>query len=342
MLTFEWLWVWWLLPLPMVFWLILPAAKRQQSALKVPFFQGIKPLSQGSSSEHRRHWLGGLLLTLIWLALLASASRPTWVGEPIELPVSGRDLLIAVDISGSMDTQDMIISGQALDRLSVVKYVVGEFVKRRAQDRLGLILFGTNAYLQSPLTFDRDTVGTLLQEAQTRFAGEKTAIGEAVGLAVKRLKDRPESNRVLILLTDGANTAGAVTPMKAADLAKQAGVKIYTIGVGADVSARSLLSNPFARRSAVSDLDEETLYNIAETTGGQYFRARNPQELMNIYAELDALEPIKQEAEVFRPTKALYYYPLAVALLLSGLWALTSLFIPLFRRLGTNKAHANL
>jgi Ca-activated chloride channel family protein len=242
----------------------------------------------------------------------------------VSIPASGRDLLLAVDISGSMETADMILNDQQVDRLTVVKKVVGDFVTRRESDRLGLILFGTQAYLQAPLTFDRNTVDTLLNEARLGFAGEKTAIGDAIGLATKRLLQRPENHRVVILLTDGANTAGKVEPLKAAELAKQARVKIYTVGIGAEewIMPGIFGSNLGARRVNPSlDLDEGTLTAIAEQTGGRYFRARDVEELEKIYHELDQLEPIEQDAGSFRPKATLFYYPLGAALLLSFLFA---------------------
>ncbi|MFT7300578.1 MAG: Ca-activated chloride channel family protein, partial [Porticoccus sp.] len=190
------------------------------------------------------------------------------------------------------------------------------FVERRQGDRLGLILFGTRPYLQTPLTFDRKTMNTLLGEAQIGFAGEKTAIGDAIGLAIKRLKKRPENHRVLILLTDGANSAGEAQPLEAADIAAREGITIYTIGIGAEV----MVQRGFFRNTRVNpsrDLDETTLTAIADKTGGLYFRARNPEELESIYLQLDQLEPIDQEAETVRPTRALFYWPLGLALLCS-------------------------
>ncbi len=323
MLEFAWSWVFLLLPLPLLMRSLLPRHDKQQSALLVPFYSTVEPLVQSQKQEATLSWLKLITLSIIWLSLVTSAARPQWLGEPIDLPSSGRDLLLAVDISGSMDTRDMRTGGQNIDRLTVVKYVVGQFVERRAQDRLGLILFGTNAYLQAPLTFDRTTVNTLLQEAQLGFAGEKTAIGEAIGLAIKRLQDRPESSRVVILLTDGANTAGTVAPLQAAELAQQAKVKIYTIGVGADEITMRSLFDPRGRSFNPSrDLDEDTLTKIAELTGGQYFRARNPDELFEIYGKLDELEPIEQDPETFRPIQTLFIWPLLVGLFLSVAWAL--------------------
>ncbi|MBC6904805.1 VWA domain-containing protein [Saccharophagus sp. K07] len=335
MFEFAWPWVFALLPLPLLIYFLVPPNTRQETALRVPFFQQLAGMQQQGRIHAARHWLQQLLLVLIWLCCVAAAARPQWVGEPVQLPATGRDLLLAVDISGSMETPDMVFQNRNLQRIDVVKFVVSDFVRRRENDRLGLILFGTNAYLQAPLTFDRTTVQTLLQEAQLGFAGQQTAIGDAIGLAIKRLRERPESSRVLILLSDGANTAGEVDPRHAADLARLAGVKIYTIGLGADEMIQQTL---FGRRKVnpSADLDEETMTYIADKTGGQYFRARNPEELIRIYAELDRLEPIEQEEDVFRPISALFYWPLAAALLGSFLLALIRVFSGVFQLGSTN------
>lgn len=319
MLTFEWPWLIALLPLPWLVYRFMPANKQEDAALLVPFFEQLEHSPASASGQQRQRWWRLLILSLIWLAVLTACARPMWTGEPISLPASGRDLLLAVDISGSMETRDMSWNGESYDRLSIVKAVVGDFVQRRQSDRLGLILFGTRAYLQAPLTFDRKTVNQLLQEAQLGFAGEKTAIGDAIGMAVKRLRDRPQDSRVMILLTDGANTAGQVKPLKAAELAAQSQVKIYTIGVGADqMQTRGFLGLGKRTINPSADLDEPTLRSIAEQTGGQYFRARSPEELHKIYEILDTLEPIEQESEVFRPTLSLFFWPLGLALALVG------------------------
>ncbi|OUS09418.1 BatB protein [Gammaproteobacteria bacterium 53_120_T64] len=318
MLSLLWPWMLALAPLPWLYrWWRRPADDTQ-AALLAPVYAQLAADSPSGPAVSRNNWPSLALLTLIWLACLLAASRPQWIGEPIALPTSGRDLLLAVDISGSMEVEDMEVKGSLIDRLSVVKAVVGDFVERRSGDRLGLILFGDHAYLQTPLTFDRLTLNTLLQEALIGFAGKGTAIGDAIGLGVKRLKDKQENSRVIILLTDGANTAGEVEPLKAAELAAAYGVKIYTIGVGADeILRRSLFG--VRRVNPSADLDEGTLRAIAAQTGGQYFRARNPQQLAQIYAILDQLEPVSQDAETFRPTRALFYWPLGAALLGSGL-----------------------
>ena len=316
MLTFEWPWILLLLPLPIIYRLWRDKLDITAPALKSPFYSDLAAQSSNSNHGNYRHWLVLLLLTLTWIATLLAATRPLWIGEPVALPSNGRDLLLAVDISGSMEETDMVIDGDSVDRLTTVKYVVTDFVKRRKGDRLGLILFGTRPYLQTPLTFDRQTMNTLLGEAQIGFAGEKTAIGDAIGLAVKRLKQRPENHRILILLTDGANSAGEVQPLEAAEIAASEGIKVYTIGIGAEV----MLQRGFFRTKRVNpsrDLDETTLIAIADKTGGEYFRARNPEELDAIYQQLDKLEPVDQEAETLRPTKALFYWPLGVALICS-------------------------
>ena len=216
----------------------------------------------------------------------------------------------------------MELRGRQVNRLVAVKSVVSDFVVERKGDRLGLILFGEKAYLQTPLTFDRLTMQTLLNEAQIGFAGSNgTAIGDAIGLAVKRLQERPENHRVVILLTDGASNAGGLDPLKAADLARRAKVKIYTIGIGAEVQETwGLFGKRVTNPSA--DLDEAALTQIAQTTGGQFFRATNPKELQAIYTELNRLEPIEQAAETLRPIATLFHWPLGLAFVLSLLIAL--------------------
>ncbi len=328
MLTLDWPLILWLLPLPLLSYWLLPAAKQESSALLVPFYQQLASAETATLKPGQTSKLKLLILSLIWCATLLACARPMWIGDPINLPASGRDLLLAVDISGSMETPDMQWQGEPINRLTTVKKVVGEFVQRREADRLGLILFGTRAYLQTPLTFDRNTVDRLLQEAQLGFAGEKTAIGDAIALSVKRLRDRPQESRVLILLTDGANTAGEIEPLKAAELAAQSRVKIYTIGIGADEMVKpGLFGTRFGARrvNPSADLDEASLQTIAQNTGGQYFRARSLEDLEKIYAVLDTLEPSEQEAEVFRPTRALFHWPLGLALLLSSIWLLSAL-----------------
>jgi Ca-activated chloride channel family protein len=261
----------------------------------------------------------------MWLLLLTAAARPTWIGEPVELPNSGRDLMMAVDISGSMQVEDMQVGQTLVSRVDAVRQVGADFISHRTGDRLGLILFGSNAYVQSPLSFDTATVKRFLAEAQIGFAGKETAIGDAIGLAVKRLKERPAESRVLILLTDGQDNASSVKPLDAAQLAAKLGIRIYTIGIGADaLTLPGLFGSSFGSRQVnpSAELDEAGLKEIARLTGGEYFRARNPQELVNIYHLLDQLEPVEQENTMYRPRQALGYLPLLGALLISFLLAL--------------------
>lgn len=316
MYSLAWPWLLFLLPLPFLIRLLPRVKQASITTLDVPFLKNMFA-SQQQTNKHPWRWLN----LLLWLFLLLAVSRPQWVGEPIPLPIEGRDLMLAIDISGSMEQKDMQIGGQPVDRLTAVKKVAGEFIERRTGDRIGLILFGENAYLQTPLTFDRKTVQTLLYEAAIGLAGKSTAIGDSIGLAVKKAREVENNNRILIVLTDGQNTAGAIEPLKAAELAREEGLKIYTIGVGAD----ELVSNGFFGQRLINpsaDLDEATLKRIAKITEGQYFRARNSQELEQIYQMLDELEPLAEDEQFFRPTDELFYWPLLAALLalMASMW----------------------
>lgn len=316
----EWMWpyAFGALPLPWVVWRMTPSTTRQTPTLVVPSLEAFTAISEkGSSPTGTRLWrVLGLLLA--WVLLLTALARPQFTGDPVNLPTTGRDLMLAVDISGSMATEDMKIDGDYVERIAVVKAVISNFTADRVGDRIGLILFGSNAYLQAPLTFDVKSVNRLLIEAPVGIAGGKTAIGDAIGLAVKRLRLRPQDEKVLILLTDGANNVGEVEPKIAAELAARDNIRIYTIGVGADeMRMLGLLGRISGRMSNPSaDLDEETLRAIANTTGGRYFRAKDPSTLVSIYELIDTLEPVEQETEIFRPTQTLYHWPLAASLLI--------------------------
>ncbi len=312
-LTLLWPWLLLLLPLP---WLVRKfysaASGGSMQALKVPWFS----MMTAPGSTWMKQPVLALAASLVWVFLLLAAARPQWVGEIENLPISGRDLLLAVDISGSMDTQDMIQNNKAVNRLAVVKKVAGEFIQRRKGDRVGLVLFGSRAYLQTPLTFDTETTSILLDESEIGLAGRETAIGDAIGLAVKRLREDAASERVLILLTDGANTSGEVQPMQAAEFAAREGLKIYTVGVGADeMVVQDFFGSRMVNPSA--DLDEDTLKAIAERTGGAYFRARDAEALARIYERLDEMEPVESDQEAIRPVDELFYLPLSIAFLLA-------------------------
>ena len=319
--TIAWPWLLLLAPVPWLLRLLLPASPSgDMQALRVPWFSAV---AGGKAGWMRRPWLA-LAAMLVWLLLVVAAARPQWIGEIESLPVTGRDLLLAVDISGSMDTQDMILNKTAVNRLKVVKKVAGEFIQRRHGDRVGLILFGSRAYLQTPLTFDTQTTATLLDESEIGLAGRETAIGDAIGLAVKRLRDDAASERVLILLTDGANTSGEVQPLQAAEFAARDDLTVYTVGVGAD---EMMVQDFFGSRvvNPSADLDEDTLRTIAERTGGRYFRARDAKGLEKIYEILDELEPVESDVEIIRPVDELFYWPMGLAYVIALLAALLSI-----------------
>lgn len=313
-MTLQLSWPLLLLPLPLLIYLYLPAVNEQSAALRVPFFATIRSLETQHKGSARADWARLIGLIILWVSLVIACCRPVIIGESVTLPTSARDLLLAVDISGSMDERDMLIQKTPATRIQMVKHVLSGFIDRRAGDRIGLVLFADHAYLQAPLTFDTSTVKQLLLEAQLGFAGQKTAIGDAIGVSIKRLIERPAESRTLILLTDGANNSGSVTPLEAGQLAAEQGVKIYTIGIGSERTTRSGIFGRSLRRNLSADLDEETLTIIAEQSGGRYFRATSPQELEAIYAELDLLEPVEQNEQSFRPIKELFYWPLSLAL----------------------------
>jgi Ca-activated chloride channel family protein len=311
MIHFAWPWMLLLLPLPWLAARWLPPAQPQGAALFVPFAAmlggGSASVTPGSTRAR------SVLFALVWGCLLAAAVRPQWIGDAQAIPTTGRRLMLAVDVSGSMSTEDM---ANGASRLQVVQQVAGDFIRHRQGDQVGLILFGTRPYLQAPLTTDLATVGHFLDEAMIGVAGTQTAIGDAIGLGIKRLRDDPgESGQpgkmVMILLTDGANDAGIMPPDAAAQMARAAGLRIYTIGVGA-------VDRPgFFGSSGNSDLDEDTLKKIAAITGGDYFRATDAESLQQVYAKIDALEPSAAQQQWLRPRDEWFAWPLAAALFLS-------------------------
>ena len=332
MLEFAWPWLLLALPLPLLMRL-LPARESAEPALKVPFFSALKSLGEKTARASRKR-LSRLCLWLIWALCVLAAADPRWVGEAESMPYTGRDLMLAVDISLSMLEVDMQPPGVTTmqfqnnsdyTRLHAVKDVVGDFMQRRRGDRLGLILFADNAYLQAPLSHDTATVNQLLQEAQIGFAGRMTAIGDAIGLAIKQLKDNPANSRRLILMSDGENNAGTLDPREAAQKAAELGIVIYTIAFGAEEMIVQGRRGP-ERINPSRDIDERTLQQIAETTGGQYFRARSTEELEEVHHQLDRLEPLEVDTLKVRPITSLFHWPLGLALLLSALFALARLW----------------
>ncbi|MCV0428112.1 MAG: VWA domain-containing protein [Roseibium sp.] len=335
MITFLWPLAFLALPLPFILRFFLkPADPGVSGALRVPFFKSVFGAAAGGAGTENRSAWKLVLASLIWVLLVTALARPAFVGPEVPLPAEGRDVMLAIDLSGSMDEQDFEVGGRPSTRLHVVKSTADTFIESRKGDRVGLVLFSDRAYLQAPLTFDRDAVRDLLDEAEVGLTGQKTAIGDAIAISLKRLKDRPENGRVLVLLTDGANNSGVMEPLKAATLAQELGIKIYTIGVGAnsmmvDTGYGRQLVNPSA------DLDEGVLTEIADMTGGKYFRATDVSGLATVYREIDRLEPVAGEPVHIRPEIALYYWPAGVALVLAGLFALILITpTPLSRRHG--------
>lgn len=313
MIEFALPWALIALPLPFLIYLLPAKNNGEAAALRMPtMLPGVN--SEKSHSQGRKTPVS--LLMLLWCLLVAAASQPQWLGDPVSIPTEGREMMVAVDLSGSMQVEDMELQGRQVNRLDMLKVLLGEFIERRVGDRIGLILFGDDAYMQTPMTFDRETVKQMLDETVLGLVGKQTAIGDAIALAVKRFDEKKTSNRVLLLLTDGQNTAGKILPEQALELAIAKKVTIYSIGIGADVMIqRSLFGK--RRVNPSSELDEETLTKLAEQTGGKYFRARSGSDMEQIYQLLDQLEPVEQEQQQMRPLTALFYYPLAIALLLA-------------------------
>ena len=310
MTTFAWPWIIVLLPLPWLLWRWLrPVAPGQALHLPQP---GIR-LAQANSQSAKS--IGPWLLVLAWLSLLVAAARPQWIGPPEAQQHSGRALMLAVDLSGSMRTEDMQLAGQAVSRFGAVEAIAGDFVSRRRGDEMGLILFGSQAFLVTPLTFDLSAVRAQLEGATVGLAGTETAIGDAIAVAVKRLSALPQQARVLVLLTDGVNNAGSIAPREAARAAKAAGVRIYTIGIGAtQMRVAGLFGSQLVNPSA--DLDADMLTTIANETGGRFFRATDSNALADAYRAINALEPMPQHGPPLRPRHELFRWPLGVAIAL--------------------------
>lgn len=313
-------WPWALLALPLP-WLMRwwPRSAAAGPALRVPYAAGaLADLGQAHGAAAWR--IGRLLLWLAWACLCVALARPQQLGEPIAPPQQGRQMMLAVDVSGSMSEPDMTLGNQIVPRLSAAKAVLADFLDRRVGDRIGLLIFGERAYTLTPITADLTTVRNQLTDSEVGLAGRDTAIGDAIALAVKRLREQPEGQRVLILLTDGVSNAGVLPPLRAAELAKAEGVRVYPVAFGGD-GGMSLFGVQIA--AGEDPVDEATLRRIAELTGGRAFRARNTDELAGIYAELDRLEPITAAGAAVRPRIERYGWPLALAMLLGALaWLL--------------------
>jgi Ca-activated chloride channel family protein len=294
-----------LLVLPLLMRLV-PAYKESRDSVKVPFFNTLVELSeerpQPGAMLLQRDRIQTFLVAFMWLCLVVAAAKPQWVGEPIEQQKSGRDLMVAVDLSGSMQTQDFILpDNSTVDRLEAVKYVLAELAQKRKSDRLGLIVFGSAAYLQTPFTEDHQVWGKLLSETEIGMAGQSTVFGDAIGLSIKLFNDGGSDNRVLIILTDGNDTGSTVPPIDAAKVAAANDIRIYTIAIGDPASIGE------------EAMDMKTIERVSEVTGGQKFQALNRDELLAAYRAIEDLEPELYETISFRPKLSLHYLPIAIA-----------------------------
>lgn len=310
----------WFLLLPFaIFWILPRVQGLHGGALKIPFLEDIKNIKSKTENFHlpmiSQRTLFSLkffYLFLIWSCLVCALARPQFAGEPFHMKAENRDIMLVVDISTSMLQPDFSANHHRINRLSAVKAVVSAFIEKRTEDRVGLILFGTLAYLQSPLTFDKQSVKEILMNTDAGMAGDSTSIGDALGIALKNLKEENrKDNKVIILLTDGENNDGSLSMAQAIDLAEKEGIKIYTIGVGGQ---ENFMSSLLHLRS--NELDEKSLKELSKKTKGNYFRAKDLNSLAEIYQRIDALEPQTNEGTVIQEIREYFYIPLLIALFL--------------------------
>ncbi len=313
MLTFDLPWAFALLPLPLLVWWLLPPFRETTPALRVPFFEQVTKTLQLEPSAgaviQKSNWIQKILAPILWTLVVAAAASPQWLEPPLVRTQSSRDLMLAIDISQSMEAHDFTDpDGKRVDRLTAVKSVVREFIARREGDRIGLIVFGQGAFPQSPLTLDHATVLLLLDEIRIGMAGPQTAIGDAIGVAVKMTENSRAQDKVLVLLTDGNDTASRVPPDDAARIAAEHRVVIHTIGIG----------DPNA--SGENKVDLKSLQRFSDETHGRSFRGEDRAGLEQIYSTIDRITPIKVQRTEFRPKIALYYWPLGAAIALLALY----------------------
>jgi Ca-activated chloride channel family protein len=312
MLSFGFVWAFCLLPLPLLVWWLAPPHKERTAALRVPFFRQVTSATKSDVSQGAlvlpQSWLQMITATLCWILLVTALARPERLGDPVTIEKSARDLILAVDISGSMDDRDMeATDGTRKQRLQVVKDVIAKFIADREGDRIGLIVFGAKAYVQTPFTEDLGSVSELLNQTQVGMAGPNTAIGDAIGLAIRTFETSEVDQRLLILLSDGADTSSMMSPVNAAEIAAQAGVAIYTIGVGDQDG------------SGEERLDLGALEDIANRASGAFYYADDEQGLAEIYRRIDQSNPRLTDTQTFQPRDQIGYIPVSLALILGVL-----------------------
>lgn len=306
MYQFIWPFVLILLPLPFVVRWVLSSVPDSVSAeaLKVPFFDRLQKLNLTQKGNRRS--VSSLLWTLTWISFVLAAARPVWVGKPVQLDKEARNIMLTLDVSGSMEEEDFDVRGRPLTRLQMVKMLAKDFIEKRQGDNLGLVIFGTEAYTYAPLSPDAKTLKGLMDEIGVGIAGGQTAMGDALAMAVQAVAAVPEKTRIVILMSDGFANAGVISVEEALKLAKDSNVKVYTIGIGSD---KQMVQDffGFVQMNASLDLDEASLQKIAEETGGQYFRAKSTSELQKIYTLIDELETTKTEEKMVRPQREMAY-----------------------------------
>ena len=322
MFSFHWPWFALLLPLPLLIWKYWHRphgatdayTHADSSTLLHPALGRLASTFVNSRSlTHAGGRLQIFMLALLWVALVTCLMRPQWMEPYSEVRTEGYDLMLAIDTSRSMEALDFTVRGRQVTRMAVIKGVIGRFITARDGDRIGIVAFGDQAFVLSPMTLDNQAVYKLVDNIVSRMAGDGTAIGDAIGLGVKKLRDRPEGSRILILVTDGENTEGSLPPKLAAQLAAHEGIRIYTIGVG----SKGLV--PFMEDGRMTqvkmEIDEALLTEVASITGGEYFRATDTSALEQIYQRIDALEKTQAESRTAMIPRPLYRWPLGLALL---------------------------
>jgi len=310
MYTLSYPWLLLLVLVPPVLRRLLPAYREARPALAVPWFRRMADLLGQTPARGAEVARAGrlelLVLWLLWALLVVAIARPQYLEPPVSRTLPTRDLMLLVDLSGSMETADFNnAAGETVDRLTAVKEVLDEFLTRREGDRVGLIVFGNAAFTQVPFTQDLEAARILLEETRVRMAGPRTAFGDAIGLAITLFEESEVEDRVVIALTDGNDTGSRVPPAEAARIAEDRGISIHVIGVGDPATVGE------------EKLDEEALRTVATTTGGRYFHAADRDELQEIYAELDRIGTREVETATYRPRRDLFHWPLAVFLVLS-------------------------
>ena len=321
-------WVFLLLPLPVIVWMVLPSLRKRRVALMSGGYFKLLDLTgqhpRQAAWVSKRHWVGWILVVLVWCLILGAFSGPHLTGEPEMKVKTVRSFLIAADISFSMDIEDWEVNGERMSRWDATKLLMADFIKERKSDQIGLIFFGTNAYLQAPLTTDLEIVQWMLEETEVGMAGQMTGIGNAIGMAMRVFEQDTLEEKILFLLTDGVDSGSEITPIDAAGLAKKDSITIYTLGIGTPTGNSA-------------ELDERTLKQIATITGGRYFQAIDQVQAQDAYNTIDSLEPIEFEEESYQPSVLLYYYPVLAAVIITLIYSIISGTTRIIQRATLNK-----